>query len=161
MSLPIKSRHGLTRCTVCRAHIQAGDRPSDTDCPFCGANLLRGGSRITQATTRGGVLAASLLAFSLTACGGGDEPVEPDPSTQSDNTGGETPSGDDQYSDDPADDPNGVAEYGMPADDQYSDEPAEDPNMVAEYGVSPDDEYEAEPAEEMRPVARYGMAPVR
>ncbi|MFK7988538.1 MAG: hypothetical protein AB8I08_21140 [Sandaracinaceae bacterium] len=160
MSLPIKSRHGLTRCSVCRTHIQAADRPSDTNCPFCGANLHRGGARITHAATRGGVLAASLLAFSLTACGGGDEPADEDPSTQTDNSGGETPGGDDQYSDDPADDPNGVAEYGV-SPDQYSEDPAEEPNVVAEYGVSPDDEYEEEPADEMRPSARYGMAPMR
>ena len=100
MSKPIKSRHNLTRCSICRAHIEAGDRPSTTECPFCGANLHMSRGR-AWLPGRGGVLAASLLAFTVTACGGADETSGSDDTTTEpvDDT-----SGDDHYSDDPADD---------------------------------------------------------
>ena len=126
MSKPIKSRHGLTRCTVCRAHIEAAERPSLTDCPFCGANLLRGGSTIS-APGRGGLIAASLLAFSVACGGGGDDSVSSDDTTTEPTGGDEDPNATvssddpDQYDPDPADDNTAVAEYGVAADD-YEEE---------------------------------------
>ena len=131
MSKPTKSRHGLTRCTVCRAHIEAAERPSQTDCPFCGANLHRSRGRILP-TGRGGILAASLLAFSATACGGGDDASDGDTTVEP----GDDTSGDDGYSDTPPDDNGAVAEYGIPPD-QYgggSDDPPDEPM----YGVPPE-----------------------
>ena len=63
--MPIRSRHGLTRCPRCRAHVRAPDRPRDLRCPFCAPPRSAGAGRA-------GVLAASLLGFSTvgTACGG-------------------------------------------------------------------------------------------
>jgi predicted RNA-binding Zn-ribbon protein involved in translation (DUF1610 family) len=141
MTKPIKSLHDLTRCTACRAHIRAADRPSQTDCPFCGANLHTGRARIALPAGRGTLLAASLLAFS--ACGGGqseaseptDTTTEPagDPSDPSANQNQEPQ---DQYAPEPADDHNAVAEYGMPLDD-YAEEPADNPPPMPRYGLPP------------------------
>lgn len=137
MQKPIKSVHDLTRCTACRAHIRAADRPSQTDCPFCGANLHTGRARITLPTGRGTLLAASLLAFS--ACGGGQsEASEPtdttvEPSDPSANQNQDPP---DQYDPEPADDHNAVAEYGV-SPDEYAEEPADDPPPMARYGLPP------------------------
>ena len=139
MTKPIKSRHGLTRCGACRAHIRAEERPSATVCPFCGANLLAPGA-VATAAGRGGVLAASLLAFSALGCGGGQAATSDD----------QTVSADDNTNQPPPDD----------APDQYEPEPAPDNTAVAEYGVSPDD-YESEPAEDPRPTPRYGLPPSR
>ena len=139
MSNPIKSRQNLTRCSVCRAHIEAGARPSTTECPFCGANLHLSRGR-AWLPGRGGILAASLLAFSVTACGGGDDAatddttVEPTDDTSGNDQGGDDPA-DDQYAEDPADDNTSVAEYGMPAD-EYGGE-SEDPQPEPMYGVAP------------------------
>ena len=144
MQKPIKSTHDLTRCTACRAHIRAAERPSSTDCPFCGANLHTGRALITLPTGRGTLLAASLLAFS--ACGGGqseaseptDTTVEPtdttaEPADPSANQNQDPP---DQYDPEPADDHNAVAEYGAPLDD-YAEEPADDPPAMPRYGLPP------------------------
>lgn len=148
MSKPTKSRHGLTRCTVCRAHIEAAERPSETDCPFCGANLHRSRGRVLP-TGRGGILAASLLAFSATACGGGDDAsdgdttVEPGDDTSGGNdnagndNGGNDNAGDDGYDDTPPDDPGPIAEYGMPPD-QYEGGAVDDSPDEPMYGVPPE-----------------------
>jgi len=137
MAKPKKSRHGLTRCTVCRSHIEAAERPSETDCPFCGANLHRSRGRLLP-TGRGGILAASLLAFSATACGGGDEPADDDTTVEpgDDTSGGNDNTGDDGYDDTPPDDPGPVAEYGIPPDayDDGGDDPPDEPM----YGVPPE-----------------------
>jgi len=139
---PIKSRHGLTRCTACRSHIRAAERPSGTSCPFCGANLVTGRRRITAPTGRSGLVAGALLAFSVTACGGSSP--EADEPTQ-------------QVADDDAP---VTSEDPPPADDQYADDPADDNAAVAEYGMAmPEDEYEDEPADSPRPSPRYGLAP--
>ena len=61
--MPVRSRHGLTVCPRCRAHVEAGERPSTTVCPFC-----EKGTSISQ-VGRSGVLAGALLAF---ACGGAE-----------------------------------------------------------------------------------------
>ncbi|MFK7988537.1 MAG: hypothetical protein AB8I08_21135 [Sandaracinaceae bacterium] len=191
MTLPIKSRHGLTRCGVCRAHIQAAERPSETDCPFCGANLLRGGPRLTRPSGRGGVLAASLLAFGLTACGAEEAPV-PDPApiaAEEPADPAADPAADpvaDDFEPTPAEDNAAVAEYGARPDiveptpgetEVAQDTPAptpppprptpptptqDEPVAVPAYGVAPpDDSFRPTPSDDMRPTARYGMAPMR
>ena len=119
MAKPIKSRQGLTRCSVCRAHIEASDRPSTTDCPFCGANLHLSRGRVWL-PGRGGILAASLVAFTVTACGAGDDTSSDDDTTvqQDDDTSADdTATSDDQFGDDPADDNMAVAEYGISPDE--------------------------------------------
>ena len=142
MDKPIKSRHGLTRCTVCRAHIHADERPSGTDCPFCGANLHRSRGRISLPTGRGGLLAASLFAFAAAGCSGGDASddstsVEPgDDNSGDDNSGNDNTGLDDQYADDPPDDNAAVAEYGVPPD-RYEGE-SEEPPPEPVYGVPPE-----------------------
>ena len=123
-----KSRHGLTRCPACRAHVHAGETPSTTECPFCGANVREGHARVAIAAGRGGILAASLLA--LTACGASSspettEPVdEPVTTEDSQNTEGE-----DQFDPSPSDDPPAVDAYGI-APDGPPDEPM--------YGLPPE-----------------------
>lgn len=179
MTLPIKSRHGLTRCGVCRAHIQAGERPSETDCPFCGANLLRGGPAITRPTGRGGVLAASLLAFGLTACGADEPPAQLDPApigaeepTAGDPADPAEPTGTDGFAPDQAPEPNAVAEYGArpePVDPPPPPQPTVNPSgdtedqnvLLPAYGAPPpDDQFDDTPADPMPPLARYGAAPM-
>jgi len=135
MSKPAKSRHGLTRCTACRTHIRAEERPSLTTCPFCGANLHRSTRGFSLPTGRGGVLAASLFALSAAGCGGdgAEEPATVEPAD--DTAGDDTSSNDGPSNDDPA-------------DDQYADDPVDDNTAVAEYGIAP-------PADE----PMYGMPP--
>jgi hypothetical protein len=146
MDKPIKSRHGLTRCGACRAHIHAAERPSATVCPFCGANLSSGRAILSLPTGRGGLLAASLFGLSMggamAGCGGSDATQADEPTT--------------------VDDGNANADDGSNAndgDDQYADDPPDDNNAVAEYGVAPSDEYETQPSDDYRPAARYGIAP--
>lgn len=140
MSLPRRSRDGLTRCPACRAHIVAAERPSETVCPFCGANQHR--TRIRLAPVgRGGILAASLLAFGAMGCGGGGT-SDGDTSVSSDDgtTGGDDGTGgDDQYDDQPPDDSRAVAEYGI-APDEYERESPDPPPDEPMYGVPPEDE---------------------
>lgn len=134
MTKPIKSRHGLTRCCACRAHIRAAATPSATVCSFCGANLHAGPAEAHTPRGRGGILAASLLAFSAVGCGAqqaGDDPADTTVSAD-DGAGG----------------------------DQYDPEPADDNAAVAEYGVSPD-AFEDDAADDPRPTPRYGLPPSR
>jgi predicted RNA-binding Zn-ribbon protein involved in translation (DUF1610 family) len=137
MTTPVKSVHDLTRCTACRAHIRAAERPSATECPFCGANLRSGQPRIALPSGRGSMLAASLLA--LSACGGGQTAPEP-------------------ITDDTASEP---AETSA-----IESEPAPEPVEPAgenevQNDVAEPDEYAEEPADEMAPAPRYGLAPMR
>lgn len=158
MTKPIKSTHDLTRCTACRAHIRAADRPSGTHCPFCGANVRTGRALISLPRGRGSLLAASLLALSASGCGGGQAATEPaDTTTEPRET---------EPSTDPADttaepsDPS--ANQNQEPPDQFEPQPADDNNAVAEYGVVPSpDEYEAEPADNPPPMPRYGLPPSR
>ena len=144
MHKPIKSRHGLTRCGACRAHIHAAERPSATVCPFCGANLLSGRAMSSLPSGRGGLLAASLFAMSMAGCGGADTSHTDEPTVD-----------DGTASDDGNPNTNGDGQ----GDDQYADDPPDDNAPVAEYGVAPADDYETQPADDYRPAARYGIAP--
>lgn len=136
MSKHIKSRSGLTRCPSCRTHVRAGATPSETQCPFCGANVGSAPARAARAAGKGGLLAASLLAIS--ACNGGsasqetttETVVETDPGGENTNTN-TNDDGDDDYESEP-DDPVAVEAYGSPPDDR----PPE-PVPVPAYGVAP------------------------
>lgn len=168
MPKPIQSRHGLTRCTACRAHIRAADRPSATVCPFCGANLRTGRPLISLPSGRGGILAASLLAFSAAGCGGTDADTSNEPAitaepTGEDPAGGTAPSAnqnqpeDDPGYDDSVPDPVAVEAYGAPPpeDDPSQDQPVEDDPQAD------DDSFRPRPSDEHRPAPRYGLAPGR
>lgn len=127
-----KSRHGLTRCPACRAHVRAGESPSTTECPFCGANLREGRARVAIAAGRGGLLAASLLA--LSACGAsssGEGTTAPatEPITTEDNQNTE-------------------------GEDHFDPPPSEEPTPVEAYGIAPSDRPEGPPDEPL-----YGLPP--
>jgi predicted RNA-binding Zn-ribbon protein involved in translation (DUF1610 family) len=141
MTLPIKSRHGLTRCTACRAHIRAAETPSATECPFCGANLRAAAPRSVLPSGRTSLLAASLLAMSAAGCGGAQTPA--------DDTATSAPAS--------SNDDNQNTNAG---DDQYAPRPADDNTAVAEYGVSPD-AWPEQQADDPRPTPRYGLPPTR
>ena len=137
-----RSRQGLTRCRTCRAHILTAARPSQTICPFCGENQLglsreRARSKIVS-VGRGGLLAASLLAFSAVGC----------------EESGEAPSVEIV---EPAVEP-------LEADPGAQGEP-EEPEATVTPPRPNDapgaDEWPAEPAPAMPPVARYGLPPMR
>jgi hypothetical protein len=70
------SRHNLTVCPRCEAHIQVAADMRDTVCPFCQAALvaapvarvMSGALRGALSTGRSGLLAAGLLGLSVSAC---------------------------------------------------------------------------------------------
>ena len=131
-----RSRHGLTVCTGCRVHIRAADTPSGTVCPFCGATLTFAERRFAVPSGRAGLLAASLFAFSASACGSSE--ARPEPTTQPAPDEEEEPPPD-EY--DPADDPTMVEAYGIapdedPDENQFRDDD-EDPPDEPMYGVPP------------------------
>ncbi|MCZ7679991.1 MAG: hypothetical protein M5U28_15000 [Sandaracinaceae bacterium] len=101
--------------------------------PFCGANLHAGPADAHALRGRGGILAASLLAFSAMGCGAQSAADDPADTTVSDDGSG---------------------------GDQYDPEPADDNAAVAEYGVSPD-AFEDDAADDPRPTPRYGLPPSR
>ena len=135
--MPVRSRHGLTVCPRCRAHVEAGERPSTTVCPFC-----EKGTSISQ-VGRSGVLAGALLAF---ACGGAEasppDRVEPqrDPQAQVDPQP--------EVFEPAAEENVEVEAYGMPPepeaelgpepeeDDTYR-RPPDDPPDEPMYGIAP------------------------
>ncbi|MCA9661805.1 MAG: hypothetical protein KC486_25930 [Myxococcales bacterium] len=131
MSKPIRSREGLTRCAACRAHIHAAERPSETECPFCGATLRDATPRRPVISGRGGLLAAALFAFGATACGGGEAADEDTTVEPEDTSGGDDAI--DDGADDGADD--GIADDG--SDDGYDEDGSDGPPAVALYGVPP------------------------
>ncbi|MBX3269242.1 MAG: hypothetical protein KF729_03220 [Sandaracinaceae bacterium] len=117
-----RSRHDLTRCLACRAHVRVAP---DAACPLCEAPL--GAAASARPFGRGGLLAAALLAFGATACGAGsdggaDEPVAED-------TSGEDTSGDERAGGDDGRD-------GEPGGGGVEGDP-EDAPVVALYGVPP------------------------
>lgn len=153
MTLPIKSRHGLTRCPSCRAHIQAGATPSTTACPFCGATLHSAPASVAISRGRGGLLAASLLAFGAAGCGGSQAQDESaTESTQSDTSGSIDTSATTETSESESDNTNNedAEETATPGDN----------TAVAAYGGAPDS-FSETPADTPRPTPRYGLPPMR
>ncbi|HBQ19850.1 MAG TPA: hypothetical protein DEF51_54890 [Myxococcales bacterium] len=131
--MPVRSRHGLTVCPRCRAHVEAGERPSTTVCPFC-----EKGTSISQ-VGRSGVLAGALLAF---ACGGAEAPPpeQVEPQTQVDPQP--------EVFEPAAEENVEVEAYGMP------------PEPEAELEPEPEEEApEPPPPDEARPHPMYGIAP--
>ncbi|MBX3268917.1 MAG: hypothetical protein KF729_01570 [Sandaracinaceae bacterium] len=130
MPLPPRSSDGLTVCPACRAHVVAASRPSVTVCPFCGANQHADRARRLAGVGRGGLLAASLVAWSASGCGSPDARDDDTTVSSDDGAGGDDAAGGDGYQDAP--------DYGP----------------VAEYGVAPEEEDRG-----ARPVPAYGVAP--
>jgi hypothetical protein len=156
------SRHGLTRCPACQAHIQVAADASATTCPFCLAALastpepvsaLPSLLRSALSTGRSGLLAAGLLSLSVAAC------AEEDPTPPVADTSEETDSG-------------AQPAYGIPAD-VIEPEDAADSTVEALYGAVPDDTsstsapmygipadiIEPEDAEDAPVEALYGIVP--
>jgi hypothetical protein len=117
----ITSRHGFTRCPSCGAHVQVADlRSDDEKCRFCEAPAK---------VARGGIIATSLFAISLSAAACSSEPP-PDEQTTPDNGGG---GGDEE--------PTPVPAYGVSPDPEPPPDmqtTPEDPPVVALYGVAPE-----------------------
>jgi hypothetical protein len=110
------TRHGFVRCEGCGTHVKLGE-----SCPTCSP---------AQRVSRGGAIAASLVAFSAvaSACGSNEPqtepgPNEPDPVTQMD---------------EPVDDPTAVDVYGIPPEEEQTVQP--DPTAAPAYGIAPPEE---------------------
>ena len=145
------SRHGLTGCPGCGAHIRLAESAEQTECPFCGASLLRARSlRGLVASGRSGFLAASLVGLTvLGGCGSDEEDTGKNDAlvmdTAPDSTMGDV--------------------YGLPADTAAEDVPegdttitmdtAPDSTMGDVYGLPAD----IEDAPDMPPVDLYGLPP--
>jgi hypothetical protein len=118
------SRHGFTRCESCGAHVRAEDVRGEAgeQCRFCAAPA-------TGSVARGGLLAASLFALSMSAsaCSSDPPPEEMPPPDNGGSVGGEEPTP--------------VPAYGVAPEEQTPPEeaqqPPEDPPVVALYGVPP------------------------
>ena len=148
------SRHGLTTCPGCRAHIRLAAEVRQTVCIFCGTELIP--SSVIQSAMRtvadvvrygrGGLIAASLLGASVLP--GCDE----DPNTGAVDAGAEAQpvygvpadvmDDADVMNDSSADAQNdfGAPLYGLPADmiQDVQIDVAPDPGPQPEYGVPPD-----------------------
>lgn len=72
------SRHRLTPCPSCDAHIRVEQQVANTRCPFCGEKLTAAMRRkgLMPALGRGGLLAGALLGLSMTG-GCEEEDVQP------------------------------------------------------------------------------------
>ncbi len=179
---PLRSRHGLTRCRACRAHIQTAARPSDTICPFCGENQLGIPKREARSTIvavgRGGLLAAGLMAFSAIGCAEDPAPPAPAPIVQAPDPGAPLapmeplappeplveappPVTPEPLLDEEPSEP--IAERPRPRPRPRPDPiaPPDRPIAVPAYGVAPPDEWRPDPSPDMRPTPRYGLPPMR
>ena len=142
------SRHGLTRCPACRAHMKIAAEVGQTVCPFCDETLhvaLADGSsggvltaaRGLLATGRSGLLAASLLSLSVASGCGVEEDDPPADTSNADADASGDASGDTTVEDVDNDDTQNVALYGLPPEDIQVDT-APDGGNEPEYGVPPD-----------------------
>jgi hypothetical protein len=156
------SRHNLTRCPACQAHIQLAATLRATVCPFCQTALtsapptpptmLSGLIHGALATGRSGLLAAGLLGLSVSACSEEETNPPADTTSATDATDTNTDTNTDPDTT-PADDDMPVAEYGIPPDDTAS---APDSTMGDLYGLPPD---AVEDADEDVPANDYGLPP--
>lgn len=157
------SRHRLSPCPSCLSHIKVQeDDWRRTLCPFCGApfgatrpgpkpDLLQALHAVQQGTS--GLVAASLLGLSLTACEADTgllEPGQSDTGAQASNDPGPTDLG-------PAFDDASAADANL-ADVGWID--AADPVPGPEYGKPPIADAGFADAEEPPPIADYGLPPI-
>ncbi len=96
-----------------------------TVCPFCPSPRVRG---------RGGLLAASILALGLTACGGAesDDGAPPDETHQTEDTGGGEAAPPEDGDEEPP------PEEVRPEDQESRFDDGDDNRAVALYGVAPE-----------------------
>lgn len=158
------SRHGLTCCPACQAHIQIAANVRETACPFCQAALiatpepaagtLTGLIQGALATGRSGLLAASLLGLSVGVGACADE-EDPEPTTDTQSADGTSGTSDTNVTTTPDSTMGDL--YGLPPDTTPDPDvvTVEDTNAVAEYGIPPDIIEDA--AEEDVPAADYGL----
>ena len=114
------STDGLTRCTRCRRHVQAGETPRSTLCPFC--------DHKAPTSRRGAMLAASLFAM---ACGG-SEPAAEEPVNE--------PTVEPVVEAEPEAEPEPIATpepEPEPEAEPFDPEPAPDMAPMARYGRAP------------------------
>jgi hypothetical protein len=148
------TRHGMTNCPQCHAHIRVAAQLAATVCPFCEAHLkdvlpagdlgrLSGLSRVAQAS-RSGVLAASILGLSgLAGCEqSAPAPVYGAPA--------------DIMVPDTAEDAGPMPEYGLPADIMVPDTVA-DATSQPEYGLPAD--VTEDTKEDVPQAPPYGIPP--
>ena len=141
------TRHGLTRCPSCDAHIRVAENLSDTVCPFCKSALkdavaVRSPLARVAEAGRAGVVAASIMGLTgMSACISGTAPVYGAPA--------------DMMVPDTAQDAMPMPEYGMPADIKAPDT-AEDAGPQPAYGISADT-MEADTAPDAGPQPEYGV----
>ncbi|MEM9188805.1 MAG: hypothetical protein AAGF12_06495 [Myxococcota bacterium] len=155
-----KSRHGLTRCPACGAHVRAAATPVLTVCPFCNTNIA---DRVIRRPVagRGALVAASLLSLSASCGGAEQEPVSPDdPVANTDNPDDSTNNADNTgFDPNEPDDNVAVAEYGAVPDPAWDpDEP--EPVPAPEYGAPAEEEEAQDPTPDV-PVPAYGAPPPR
>lgn len=149
------SRHGLTSCPACSAHIRVADELHETACPFCGADLMAdaGGGvlsslRSAVSSGRSGLVAASLFGLTaLAGCGDDEDPAADMSDTASDTQDMADDTADDTMTDTPSDAPDLEVQplYGLPADmtpdtnpDATDADDAEDAPPAPLYGIAPD-----------------------
>ncbi len=149
------TRHGLTACPSCHAHIRVADNLAETVCPFCSAGLadafphlksrqLSRLARVAQAG-RSGILAASLLGLTGMGACGDDNNVQPAYGVPADTIMPDT-----------AQDATPQPEYGMPADIKISDTtPGQDAGPQPAYGEPAD--VIGDTAPDAGPQPEYGM----
>jgi predicted RNA-binding Zn-ribbon protein involved in translation (DUF1610 family) len=163
---PIRvSRHRLSECPGCHAHITVDDAVAQTVCPFCGTQLTqgpdvssRGLSRLLGRGSKSSLLAASLLgALTVTACedDGGTSNAGQDTNQTDSGTVGDTTA--DAASDvsGATDDTGVVPLYGAPADVENDSQPLPDA-PVAMYGQPPADVFQTEDSLD---ASLYGLPP--
>lgn len=144
------TRHGMTPCPGCQAHIRVAPRLEDTVCVFCQTALKdalpdKGRLAGLARSGRSGVIAASFLGLAgLAGCPvGGSAPVYGAPA--------------DVMVPDWVEDAASQPEYGLPADIQVG-EVAGDVGAAPPYGI-PADVLEPEPAPDAGPQPEYGLPP--
>ncbi len=111
------TRHGFVRCDGCGSHVRLGE-----SCPTCSPS---------PRSSRGGAIAASLVAFSAVASACGSNEPQPEPTNAND------PEPVTQM-EEPIDDPTAVDVYGIPPEEEQTVEPG--PTAAPAYGIAPPEE---------------------
>ena len=135
------SRHGLTRCPACKAHIQVALSLADTICPFCQATIsdanIQGSAGAfgrLMGSGRSALIAASLLGVPAMGACGDDTGSTPDDDVSTDTSSADA-EGDVGF----------VQPYGLPPD--MFEEPEADVQTDAELDFGPAPPYGQPPDE--------------
>jgi len=151
------TRHGMTTCPTCHAHIRVAPNLADTVCVFCSTSLkdvlpssdlgrLSGLARIAHAS-RSGMVAASILGITgLAGCDNNVQPVKDVPA--------------DIMVPDAAQDAGPQPEYGLPADAFPMDaatDTGQDAGPQPAYGIPADVGEPADAVEDFGAQPPYGI----